>query len=66
MLGLAEGMSTGDVARDRKTSPPTVRKWRNRYTRQGVEGLWDYPRSGRPPVVDRAASKSRDHDWVLR
>jgi transposase len=31
-----------------------VRKWRDRYLREGVEGLWDYPRSGRPPVIDEA------------
>ncbi len=54
MLALADGMSTGGAAEDLGTSPPTVRKWRDRYLDEGVEGLWDYPRSGRPPVIDEA------------
>lgn len=55
VLALADGMSTTDVAVDLGTSPPTVRKWRDRYFVEGVEGLWDYHRSGRPPVVDEAS-----------
>jgi transposase len=55
VLALAEGLSTTEVAKDLNTSPPTVRKWRERYVREGVEGLWDYARSGRPPVVDEVA-----------
>jgi transposase len=55
VLALGEGLSTAEVAKDLKTSPPTVRKWRDRYLREGVEGLWDYSRSGRPPVVDEVA-----------
>lgn len=54
VLALAEGLSTTVVAGRLETSPPTVRKWRERYLAEGVEGLWDYPRSGRPPVVDEA------------
>lgn len=55
VLALAEGLSTTEVAKDLATSPPTVRKWRDRYLSEGVEGLWDYERPGRPPVVDEAA-----------
>lgn len=55
VLALAEGLSTTEVANDLTTSPPTVRKWRDRYLREGADGLWDYARSGRPPVVDEAA-----------
>jgi transposase len=55
VLALAEGLSTTEVAKGMNTSPPTVRKWRDRYQREGVDGLWDYTRSGRPPVVDEAA-----------
>lgn len=54
VLALGNGMGTADVARDLGTSPPTVRKWRDRYFAEGVDGLWDYERSGRPPTVDEA------------
>ena len=54
VLALADGLSTTVVARGLETSPPTVRKWRDRYLAEGVDGLWDYERSGRPPVVDEA------------
>jgi transposase len=55
VLALAQGLSTTEVAKGLTTSPPTVRKWRDRYLGEGVEGWWDYERSGRPPVVDEAA-----------
>jgi transposase len=54
VLALGDGTSTSDVANDLGTSAPTVRKWRDRYLTEGVDGLWDYERSGRPPVVDEA------------
>ena len=54
VLTLGGGMGTADVARDLGTSSPTVRKWRDRYFAEGVDGLWDYERSGRPPIVDEA------------
>jgi len=52
VLALSEGKSTSTVAAELETSAPTVRKWRERYGREGLDGLWDYARSGRPPVVD--------------
>ena len=54
VLALADGISPVEAARDLDTSPPTVRKWRDRYLVEGTDGLWDAPRSGRPPVVDEA------------
>jgi transposase len=36
------------------TSPPTVRLWRGRYLAEGIEGLYDRARSGRPAVVNEA------------
>ena len=55
VLALGEGLSTAEAATGLKASPPTVRKWRDRYLREGLDGLWDYARSGRPPVVDEVA-----------
>lgn len=54
VLALADGLSTAEAAQELDTSPPTVRKWRDRYFSEGTDGLWDAPRSGRPPVVDEA------------
>lgn len=54
VLALAKGGGIAEVAKDVGTSPPTVRKWRDRYLCEGMDGLWDYARSGRPPVVDEA------------
>ncbi len=52
VLALAGGGSTTAVASELGTSAPTVRKWRDRFFAEGVDGLDDRSRSGRPPVVD--------------
>jgi transposase len=38
------------IARDLAVGVDTVRKWRARFHRDGIAGLLDRPRSGRPPV----------------
>lgn len=38
------------IARDLGICEDTVRKWRGRFRREGMPGLLDRPRSGRPPV----------------
>jgi hypothetical protein len=40
------------TARTLGVSRPTVIKWRERFTADGVDGLADLPRSGRPKVID--------------
>lgn len=52
VLALADCGNATDVASDLGTSAPTVRKWRDRFSAEGVDGLYDRERSGRPPVVD--------------
>lgn len=37
----------------------TVGLWRRRFARQGLPGLQDAPRSGRPPVFSPLATPSR-------
>jgi transposase len=49
ILLLAEGHSSVSVARTVGLSVRHVHKWRQRYAQQGLEGLHDQPRSGRPP-----------------
>jgi transposase len=54
VLAVGSGATVTQVAAELRTSGPTVRKWRDRFVNEGVDGLWDSPRSGRPPVVDEA------------
>jgi transposase len=58
VLACAElGVSNKDVAARVRCSQPTVGKWRSRFVRDGLDGLIDGDRPGRPsPVsVDRVA-----------
>ena len=54
VLGAAAGEGTSDLARRLGVSRPTVILWRERYAREGIEGLTDAPRSGRPKRIDDA------------
>lgn len=38
------------IARDLRVCVDTVRTWRRRFRREGIPGLFDRPRPGRPPV----------------
>ena len=49
----AEGTSNTEIARQVGCSRPTVILWRQRYTQQGLAGLDDQPRQGRPQTVRR-------------
>ena len=53
ILQLSEGMTPTEVAAAHRTSPKTVHRWRNRYEAEGIDGLLERPRSGRPTVIDK-------------
>ena len=53
ILQLSEGMSPTDVAAAQRTTPKTVHRWRNRFEKEGIDGLLERPRSGRPTVLDK-------------
>ena len=55
VLAVADGAGTSAVSAQLGLSRPTVTKWRDRFAAQGLVGLEDEPRSGRPKVVDDAA-----------
>jgi transposase len=55
VLAVADGAGTSGTARRLGVSRPTVIKWRDRFAAQGIAGLDDEPRSGRPKTVDDAA-----------
>jgi transposase len=50
-----QGVANAEIARLVGCSRQTVIDWRERYRVQGIVGLDDQPRSGRPRVIDDAA-----------
>lgn len=54
ILQLSEGMSPSEVATAQRISRKTVHGWRNRFEAEGVDGLLERARSGRPTVIDKA------------
>ena len=50
VLAAADGQDNAQIARDLSTHVDTVRAWRGRFAADGMKGLADRPRSGRPPV----------------
>jgi len=52
VLGCLQGKEIRQVARETGASIPTVSKWRRRFAQDGVPGLHDRPRSGKPPTYD--------------
>jgi transposase len=49
VLDAARGHVNARIARQRHVSEDTVRKWRGRFADEGLAGLVDRARSGRPP-----------------
>src|SRR6476661_7006135 len=55
LLALAnalDGMSRGEAARAAGMDRQTLRDWVHRYNAEGIEGLRDRPRPGRPCALD--------------
>src|SRR5918911_1783657 len=50
LLWARQGWRVSDLVRMLGLSGPTVRVWIKRFNAQGLDGLKDAPRSGRPPT----------------
>jgi len=50
VLAAWRRQTNAQIARDLRVCVDTVRKWRRRFRREGIPGLLDRARSGRPPV----------------
>ena len=55
VLRAAEGTPNRTIAAELSVSPMTVLLWRTKYERDGLPGLVDEPRPGRPPTYSREA-----------
>jgi transposase len=52
VLLAADGVGTAEIVRRVGLSKPAVIGWKRRYAAEGIAGLDDRPKSGRPPVID--------------
>src|SRR3954469_18587272 len=50
-----EGIGTNEIVHRVGVSKPTVIAWKRRYAEEGVAGLDDRPKPGRPVTVDEVA-----------
>jgi Winged helix-turn helix len=55
VLLAADGVGTAEIVRRVEVSKPTVIGWKRRYASEGIAGLDDRPKSGRPRTVDEVA-----------
>jgi hypothetical protein len=57
ILYAAEGIADKEIAVRCDCHPQVVSKWRRRFCEQGIEGLKDRPRAGRPRRFSPAAGR---------
>jgi len=60
VLAASEGRSSVEIAARLGCSADTVGKWRGRFARQGLDGLHDEPRPGKPRSIS-----DEDVEWVM-
>jgi transposase len=71
VLLSAHGLPAAQIAALLDCHPATVRRWISRFNREGMAGLADRPRSGRPPLGGRrltgrvATLLARPGPWTL-
>ncbi len=54
---IGDGIGVTEISGRLQVSRPTVYKWQRRYEQEGVDGLHDHPRSGRPTKLTEAKIK---------
>ena len=55
VLLAADGVGTGEIVRRVGLSKPAVIGWKRRFVAEGIAGLDDRPKSGRPARIDPVA-----------
>lgn len=59
VLACLAGKRNDEVAAELHVQPATVANWRRRFAAQGLSGLHDQPRSGKPPKYQAAELRKR-------
>jgi transposase len=54
LLSAEQGLKAGEIARIVRESERTVQRWLKRYQAEGIQALWDAPKSGSPGKVTQA------------
>ena len=57
ILLLNQGVANLEIARQLKTRPARVSKWRQRFAKHRLDGLTDADRKGRPSIYDQTTEK---------
>jgi transposase len=52
VLLAADGLGTNEIVRRTGVSKPTVISWKRRYATEGIGGLEDRPKPGKPRTTD--------------
>ncbi|MEM3158603.1 MAG: helix-turn-helix domain-containing protein, partial [Nitrososphaerales archaeon] len=55
---IKEGRKPAHAARELRRAKSWAYTWRDRYEAEGIEGLRDKPRSGRPPMISQRVQMS--------
>jgi transposase len=58
IMACMEGKTVQTISNEFHTSPSTVMRWKNRFIEEGLKGLYDIPRSGRPTMIDADFKKA--------
>src|SRR5467141_671476 len=66
ILALADGLTNKEAAGRLATRPATVSKWRGRFARDGLAGVADAPRSGKPRHYEPRMSGGFWRLWMRR
>ena len=66
LLLLNAGQSPKEVMESLDVSSPTVFKWRNRYTEQGLTGLRDASRPGQPRKLVAEKAQGIHDSFILK
>lgn len=57
-----QGKSVAEICQTFQRGPHCVRKWIKRYNSYGIVGLYDTPRTGRPPKINPQMKPQSDAD----